>query len=76
MPTPKTIFVFYEKYYGKVTLNFKPAGVFFSLLAGFSIGLASIFFMKMFALGTNLSVGIPVVRIGIVLLASFLGVVF
>jgi len=39
------------------------------------IGLASIFFLKMFATGTNLSVGVPLVRIGIVLIATILGLV-
>lgn len=52
----------------------KPGGVFYSIIAGVSISLAGIFFLKMFATGTNLSVGVPLVRIGIVLMASLLGV--
>ncbi|GAI86232.1 unnamed protein product, partial [marine sediment metagenome] len=46
----------------------------YSVLAGVSIGLASLFFIKMFASGANLSIGVPLVRIGIVLLASVLGI--
>ena len=48
----------------------------YSTLAGIAIGFATITFVKMFATGTNLSVGVPLVRIGIVLLASILGFVF
>jgi uncharacterized membrane protein len=49
--------------------------VLYSTLAGVAIGFATIFFIKMFATGTNLSIGVPLVRIGIVLLASILGIV-
>jgi len=35
---------------------------------------ASIFFIRMFALGTNLSIGIPLVRVGMVVLGSLLGI--
>lgn len=52
----------------------RSGGVLYSLLAGLAIGMATIFFMKMFAVGVNLSIGIPLVRIGIVLLASLIGV--
>lgn len=52
----------------------KTGGALYSVLAGLAIGLATIFFMKMFALGVNLSIGIPLVRIGIVILASIFGI--
>ncbi|KKU88174.1 MAG: hypothetical protein UY16_C0012G0015 [Candidatus Gottesmanbacteria bacterium GW2011_GWA2_47_9] len=48
-------------------------GYLFAALAGVAIGFGSIFFIKMFATGTNLSIGVPLVRIGIVLLAVAIG---
>lgn len=55
-------------------MNMKPNGLLFSILAGIMVGLASIFFTKLFAIGTNLSIGVPIVRIGMVVFASILGV--
>ena len=68
------VFVVFLRFKGEVVTTVRPGGVFYSLIAGILIGLATIFFMKMFATGVNLSIGIPFVRIGIVLLASLLGV--
>lgn len=69
------VFLFYSKFQGEKVLETKPGGVLYSTLAGAAIGFATIFFFKMFATGTNLSIGVPLVRIGIVLLASVLGIV-
>ena len=70
------VFLFYSKFQGEKVLATKPGGILYSTLAGVAIGLATIFFLKMFATGTNLSLGVPLVRMGIVLLASILGIVF
>lgn len=70
------VFLFYSKLQGEKVLETKPGGILYSTLAGISIGFATIFFLKMFATGTNLSVGVPLVRVGIVLLASVLGILF
>ena len=59
---------------GEKVIDIKQNGLLFSTLAGLAIGLASIFFVKMFATGTNLSIGVPLIRIGIVLFTSVLGV--
>lgn len=68
------VFIALLKLRGESIPSPKPGGTLYSLLAGASIGLATIFFLKMFATGVNLSIGIPFVRIGIVLLASVLGI--
>lgn len=68
------IFLIFSKIKGDSVFQVKPGGILYSVLAGISIGLASIFFLKMFALGTNLSVGVPIVRVGIILFASLLGI--
>lgn len=68
------VIVIYSKIQGEKVFFSKPGGVLYSLLAGFSIGVASIFLMKTFATGTNMSIVVPTVRIGIVLLASVLGI--
>jgi uncharacterized membrane protein len=69
------IFIALVKIRGDSIPGPKPGGILYSLLAGTAIGLATIFFLKMFSSGVNLSVGVPLVRVGIVLLASILGIV-
>lgn len=69
------VFVIIVKFQGEKLFDIKPGGILFSVLAGLAIGGASIFFVKMFATGTNLSVGVPLVRIGMVILGSILGIV-
>jgi len=49
-------------------------GMTYSILAGVFVGLASIFFIRMFALGVNLSIGVPLVRVGMIVLGSLLGI--
>ncbi len=68
------IYLIFLAFKGEKVIDIKQNGLLFSTLAGVAIGLASIFFIRMFATGTNLSIGVPLVRIGIVLLASVLGV--
>jgi len=55
-------------------LSFTKPGIIYAVLAGIFVGLASIFFIRMFALGINLSVGVPLVRVGMIVLGSFFGV--
>ena len=69
------IYLIFANFRGEKIFMIKPGGLLFSTLAGIMISLASIFFLKMFATGTNLSVGVPLVRIGIVLIATILGLV-
>lgn len=69
------VFISYSKFQGEKVLETKPGGVLYSTLAGVAIGFATIFFLKMFATGTNLSLGVPLVRLGIVILASLLGII-
>ncbi len=50
-------------------------GFIFSLLAGVSVGLASLSFIKVFSVGgAGLSLGSPVVRVGMVLGALLIGI--
>lgn len=68
------VFLIYSKFQGEKVFESKPGGILYSIIAGVAIGIATIFFLKMFALGTNLSVGVPLVRIGIVIFAGLLGI--
>ncbi len=68
------VFIIYAYFSGEKLFNVKPGGWLFSILAGFAVGGASIFFVKMFATGTNLSIGVPLVRVGMVVLGSLLGI--
>src|SRR3990167_672694 len=70
---PPLIWFISTKLSGKEILTSRE-GFIFPAIAGISIGFGSIFFIKMFSLGTNLSIGVPFVRIGIVLLAVVLGI--
>jgi len=68
------VFLIFSKLQGEKVLETKPGGLVYSVLAGGAIGIATITFLKMFATGTSLSIGVPLVRMGIVLLASLLGI--
>lgn len=70
------VFVIISKLKGEQIFNIKPGGLGYSVLAGISIGIATICFIKMFAIGTNLSTGVPLVRISMILIASILGFLF
>ena len=54
--------------------NVTKLGLIYSIIAGIFVGLASIFFIRMFALGTNLSIGVPLVRVGMVVMGAILGI--
>ncbi len=73
---PPLMWFMFNKLSYKDILATKEGGYVFPALAGIAIGFGSIFFIKMFATGTNLSVGVPLVRIGIVLLAVVIGALF
>jgi len=49
-------------------------GGLYSILAGLSIGIGTITFLKMYASGANLSLGSPLVRIGTVALVTLVGI--
>jgi EamA domain-containing membrane protein RarD len=72
---PASLIYFWLKLTGK-TIFVTKEGVTASIVAGILIGFASITLIKMFAAGTNLSVGTPLVRIatviGVILLGTFL----
>ena len=50
-------------------------GIVYSILAGLSIGIGTITFIKLFSTGVNLSIASPVVRIGIIVATTMLGVI-
>lgn len=54
--------------------NVTKLGLTYSIIAGIFIGIASIFFIRMFSLGVNLSIGVPLVRVGMIVLGSLFGV--
>jgi len=68
------IYVIYSKMNGENIFVYKTSGIWFSVLGGVAVGLVTIFYIKMFATGTNLSIGAPLVRVGTVLFASILGI--
>ncbi len=68
------IYVIYSKINGENVFTYKTSGILFSVLGGVAVGLVTIFYIKMFATGTNLSIGSPLVRVGTVLFASILGI--
>lgn len=49
-------------------------GVVYSVLAGLSVGIATWCIFKMFSMGANISVAIPVLRIGIILITTLFGI--
>lgn len=71
-----TVFIplifFYLK--GEPVFEVKPKGISFAIIAGITVGLASLFLFKTFASGVNLSISVPVVRTAIVVIASVLGI--
>lgn len=69
------VFMIYSRSTGEAIWPPKPGGVMYAVVAGLAIGVATITFIKMYATGTNLSVGVPIIRIGTVVLASILGIV-
>ncbi len=58
------------------TLLITREGVFFSIAAGLSVGLATFFIFKMFATRVELSLAVPTLRVGIIVCATLLGMFF
>ena len=54
--------------------NITKLGLTYSILAGVMVGISSIFFIRMFSFGVNLSVGVPLIRVGMIVLGSLFGV--
>ncbi len=67
------VYVFIQKLRG-VELFSTTGGVSNAITAGVLVGLASITFIKMFSTGSNLSTGVAVVRVGMVILGVLFGV--
>lgn len=67
-----TIYLIIGKYRG-LKLFASTEGLFYALMGGIFIGLASITFIKVFSAGSNLSIGVAIVRIGMVILATLFG---
>ncbi|OGM11996.1 hypothetical protein A2Z22_04925 [Candidatus Woesebacteria bacterium RBG_16_34_12] len=70
---PALLVVLYLKVSNKEIFATKE-GLVYSTLAGLSIGIGTITFIKLFATGANLSLASPLVRIGIILGTTLLGV--
>jgi len=70
---PPLLFFLFLKMSGK-NMSVSREGVLFAIVSGLFVGLASIAFIKMFSSGGNLSIGSPIVRIGMVVLAAVFGV--
>lgn len=69
-------FLLWSKLKGEEILSFKTNGLIWSVLAGIAVGLATVAILRMYELGTNLSLGSPIIRIGAVVLAVALGILF
>jgi len=67
------LFIIYSKATGQ-PIEITKDGFIYSALAGLTVGIATVFAFKMFGSGVNLSVAVPILRIGIILLASTMGV--
>jgi uncharacterized membrane protein len=62
---------------GKISgdkIVFSKLGVFYSVLGGLSIGFATLFVFKVLALDINLSIVVPVFRVGIMIFSTIFGV--
>ena len=70
------LFLLYSSTNGEKINYFKTEGVVYAIIAGILVGFASIFFIKMFSLGAELSIAVPLVRVGTVLVSVLIGVLF
>ncbi len=66
------IFIGFSYIKGDDIFAMKPGGLMYALLAGLAISFASIFFIKVFSSGANLSVGVPLVRVGMIMVSIVL----
>ena len=53
----------------------KPGGILIAVLAGIAVGLANIFFLKLYGTGVNFSIAQPFVRVGVVIVGSLIGAI-
>ena len=70
------LFLLYSSTNGEKINYFKTEGVVYAIIAGILVGFASIFFIKMFSSGAELSIAVPLVRVGTVLVSVLIGVLF
>ena len=70
------LFLLYSSINGEKINYFKTEGVVYAIIAGILVGFASIFFIKMFSSGAELSIAVPLVRVGTVLVSVLIGVLF
>lgn len=66
----------YAWYNGEKVFEYKQDGMVYAILAGVAIGFVTIFFIRMFALGAPITVGVPLVRVGTVIFASIIAILF
>ena len=69
-----SIFFIYNYIIGTKLLEVKQHGWLFATLAGISVGLLSMTFIRVFAEGANVALGITVVRAGGIVIATLIGV--
>ena len=70
---PALLMYFWLKFTNQNVLVSKE-GTIFSIIAGLFIGIGTITLIRRFSLGSNLSIGSPVVRIGTVVLTTLIGI--
>ena len=70
---PTTIYTIYAKLNRQEILITK-TGIIFSMLAGLTVGIATIFIYQAFSGGINLSVAVPILRISMIIIAAGFGV--
>ncbi len=72
---PVLLFTLFVRAQGE-SIHMTKEGVIYSSLAGISVGVATVFLYRMFSLGTQLTLGTAIFRIGAIALASLLGILF
>lgn len=71
---PTLIYLLVSKLSGQ-EINTSKEGILFSAAAGLTVGVATIFALKMFSTGISLSIAVPVLRISMIIIASVFGVI-
>lgn len=71
---PTLIYLLVSKISGQ-EINTTKEGVYFSAAAGLTVGIATIFALRMFSTGISLSIAVPVLRISMIIIACFFGIV-
>lgn len=71
---PTLIYFLASKLSGQ-EINISKEGVFFSATAGLTVGIATIFALKMFSTGVSLSLAVPALRISMIIIACIFGVI-